>query len=694
MLQTFIQPIIDYLHNNPESTGIIVYFIACSEALAVVGTIIPGSVIMTAIGILIGSHIISPSITIVCAILGAITGDLISYWLGRYYKNRIHKIWPFTRHPHWLEKGENFFKKHGGKSIILGRFLGPIRCLVPLIAGTFKMGQIRFLIVAIPSAAAWAVGYLLPGILVGALSLELPPKLALQFIIAVLAIILFVVLFSWGAHYFFSFIGETINRKIKNLWHFLQTHKQTHWFTELLTDPRNPENHTQIILLFYAIITSLIFMFILGNVEYQGWLTFLNVPLFNLLQSLRTNIGDNIFILITELGAPEVMLSAAVLIFAWLAYRRYWRAAIHWVALVFAASWSIHVFKSLFHFPRPEGFMIIDTTSCFPSGHTLLTISLLGFLAVLINQEIAIKKHRLTFLVAIITAIIVGISRLYLGAHWLTDVLGALFLGATLVLLVTISYKRTHNKHLPITKFIRVILISFLLTWIVFAALNFRDLKYAFTSNWALQSQKLTLSDWQKHRNYQPIFRTNRFGAPIEAINIEWFSDLKNIKKTLEEQGWKNQDTSLSLVGFLQNVSKQNNGFRLPIFPQLYQNQRPSLLMTKRIQINAENLPGNETATKDKATWIIMLRLWPANMQIQNSDTPMWVGIVNYYKAPQKLFTIKKHKSKKPFLGATDELLPDLKNYYHVNVIQYPIDQQPSFVQHLHWDGIMLLISP
>lgn len=681
MLQTLFQTIIDYLHNNTNSAGIIVYFITFLESLAIAGTLayIPGSVVMTAIGILIGSRVIPASVILSCAVFGAITGDIISYWMGRYYKDRIHKIWPFTRYPHWLEKGEDFFKKYGGVSLIVGRFFGPIRCLVPLVAGTFKMRPLIFLLVAIPSASGWAIGYLLPGILIGALSLELPSSLAFKFIGVVLGFLLLAALISWGAHYFFSRLGGTINKKIKNLWYFLQKHKQTHWFTELLTDPHNPENYTQIILLFYAIISGLIFLFIAGNVEYQSKLTFLNEPLFHLLQSLRTNIGDNIFLIVTILGSSKVMVGSTALILTWLVFKRYWRAAIHWLALFLATGWSIHVFKSLFYSSRPTGFLVTDLTSSFPSGHTLLTISLLGFLAALIGQEIPTKKRRIAYIAAIVISIIVGSSRLYLGAHWLTDVLGSLFLGATLILLTTISYKRSHKTCLPVTKFVQVILISFLLTWIVFGVLNFKETKYKYTPNWLSQTQNVALADWQQHINYEPIFRTNRFGKETEAINIEWLGDIENIHVLLERQGWKGQDAALSMIGFLRNISNQDNGFRLPIFPQLYQGQRPSLVMTKQLEVNGK--------------WIIMLRLWKSNIQIQNSSTPMWVGIVNYYKAPPKLFTIKKHKKKNHFLGATDELLPYLKDF-HVKIIYYPVTQQPSNIHALRWNGRMLLIYP
>jgi len=680
MLQHLFQSIIDYLHNNPNSAGLIVYFIACSEALAVIGTIIPGSVTMTAVGILIGSRVIPITSTFVWAICGAITGDLLSYWLGRYYQKRIYKMWPFTTHPHWLESCEKFFAKHGGKSIILGRFFGPIRCFVPLIAGTLKMRLFRFLIAAIPSAAGWAIVYLLPGILIGALSLQLPRSLAFIFIGVILGLIILTLLIGWGVHHFFIYLANKINKKIKELWHFLQKHKQTHWVTELLTEQNNPENHTQIIAAIYAIACGYIFLLIMGGVIQQNVLTVFNDPVFELLQSLRTNIGDNIFLTITCLGSPQVMLISAGLILAWLAFNRYWRAAVHWLALILSAGWSIHVFKNLLYSPRPAGFIGNDLTSSFPSGHTLLTTSLLGFLAVLIKQEVNNKKnHHHIYLTTFLIILLVGISRLYLGAHWLTDVCASIFLGMTLVLLIAISYRRSHKHNLPVAKFTIAIITTFLLIWTVVGILGFNDLKEDHTIEWA--TQEVSFLNWKKHQDYPALFRTNRLGKPTEAFNIEWFGKLDAIRAKLKKQGWDDQETAFSVVGVLRNLSKVTYNYYLPILPQLYHNQYPSLLMIKPLADKSDN---------QKDQWILVLRLWKADTQIKKSSTPLWYGVISYYDAPSKL-SMKLHPKNDFFLGATDKLMPYAK-HFNFKQINYPREQQPPETQYLHWDGKLLLI--
>ena len=131
-----------------EHLGIIGYwlvlFVSFIESLAFVGEFVPGGVFVIFAGFLSAQGYFDLGDLIWFAAIGSILGDNLSYWLGskgmRFFrnKNRILKL-------SHLEKGELFFKKHGEKSILLGRFIGPLRPIVPFVAGLFKMRQRTFL---------------------------------------------------------------------------------------------------------------------------------------------------------------------------------------------------------------------------------------------------------------------------------------------------------------------------------------------------------------------------------------------------------------------------------------------------------------------------------------------------------------------------------------------------------------------
>ena len=76
--------------------------------------------------------------------VGAALGDWLSYWIGHKLETRVQHIWPLSQHPDLIPKGEAFIKKWGALGIFIGRFSGPLRASVPLVAGIFEMPFWRF----------------------------------------------------------------------------------------------------------------------------------------------------------------------------------------------------------------------------------------------------------------------------------------------------------------------------------------------------------------------------------------------------------------------------------------------------------------------------------------------------------------------------------------------------------------------
>lgn len=160
-LETY-QGVQDWIVANPNWAGFVVFTLLC-ESLAVVGLFIPGFVVMGIVGGLVSAEILELIPTLLWAIAGAIVGDGISYYIGYRFKEQLPNYWPFRRFPQWLERGKNFFIHHGGKSIVIGRFVGPVRPFIPVVAGMMNMKPRNFLIANVFSAILWAPVYMLPG---------------------------------------------------------------------------------------------------------------------------------------------------------------------------------------------------------------------------------------------------------------------------------------------------------------------------------------------------------------------------------------------------------------------------------------------------------------------------------------------------------------------------------------------------
>jgi len=153
---TVAQNVVDFVRNNEAWAVPIVFALAFGESLAFISLLIPAWGALVAIGALIGTSGISFWPIWVSASIGAAVGDWVSYWVGLKLEHTVAQVWPLSRHPDLIPRGEAFMKKWGVPGIFIGRFFGPLRASVPLIAGIFEMPYWRFQLANFTSAFVWA----------------------------------------------------------------------------------------------------------------------------------------------------------------------------------------------------------------------------------------------------------------------------------------------------------------------------------------------------------------------------------------------------------------------------------------------------------------------------------------------------------------------------------------------------------
>ena len=219
-----LKPFIDWLQANPGLATLTVFCISCAESLAIIGLFIPGTIIMPAIGGMVGAGVLPAYWIIIGAILGAIAGDSFSYWLGYRYHSQIRSYWPFNRVPKVLNHGEHFFNKYGGLSVFIGRFVGPVRPIIPVIAGMLSMSPSRFVLANIFSAIAWALVYMAPGMLLGAISQELAPHVAAHLLIILAVATLIIWCVSWLVNKLWNYLYQSFELLCKGLWQKASVH--------------------------------------------------------------------------------------------------------------------------------------------------------------------------------------------------------------------------------------------------------------------------------------------------------------------------------------------------------------------------------------------------------------------------------------------------------------------------------------
>mgnify|MGYP001058146474 CR=1 FL=1 len=162
-LSSALDGLLAFIVANQAWAAPIVFALAFFKSLAFVSLVVPATLLLVAIGGLVGaSHIAFVPIWLAVA-LGAGLGDWASYAIGYRIKGRARHIWPLSRHPDLLPRGERFFRRWGAMSVVLCRFFSPLRATIPLLCGIFEMGWWTFQLANWLSAPIWAFVLLAPG---------------------------------------------------------------------------------------------------------------------------------------------------------------------------------------------------------------------------------------------------------------------------------------------------------------------------------------------------------------------------------------------------------------------------------------------------------------------------------------------------------------------------------------------------
>ncbi|HMN39136.1 MAG TPA: VTT domain-containing protein [Hyphomicrobium sp.] len=163
MVQQFVESITTMMREHESWAAPIAFLVAFGESLCFASIVWPGWAILVGFSGALAASGVSPNVLmpmVIAAGLGGAVGYAISYWIGSYFKDSIASIWPFKNDPALIPRGEQFFTRYGAWSVFLGHFVGPVRAVIPVIAGMFRMPQFPFQIANTASAfiwAAWAV---------------------------------------------------------------------------------------------------------------------------------------------------------------------------------------------------------------------------------------------------------------------------------------------------------------------------------------------------------------------------------------------------------------------------------------------------------------------------------------------------------------------------------------------------------
>ncbi|MCP3869093.1 MAG: phosphatase PAP2 family protein [Gammaproteobacteria bacterium] len=601
---------LDWVALHPYWAGIVVFLVAMAESLAIVGLIVPGVVIMFGIGALIAAGAIEFWSAMSWAVAGAITGDGLSFWLGRHYQARLTSIWPFVRYPDTLAQGIAFFEKYGGKSVAFGRFFGPVRAVIPLVAGMMGMPTWRFLVANILSALAWAPAYLLPGMVFGA-SLELASEVAARLVILMLLIAAILWIVMWIIRKLFTLIHPHTTPMVQSLFRWSRLHPWAGKVASALADPNHPEAKGLSILATLLIVATGLFALVLTAVIEGTALAGFDNTVLQTLQSLRTPWADEFMIKLTWLADALVILTLFLGILSYLLWRGHQRTALYWLsASAFYLAGSTFL-KWLLRIPRPDVLAAPLNSYSFPSGHTLFSVLVYGFLAIIIARALSPKWRWIPYVSAGAVVTSVGFSRLYLGVHWFSDILGSVTLGLAWITALGIAYHQhtkieTRWRSLAISALVLLVMAMLTQNWLW----KNRDLERYAVSRRVEIVQEL---DWiNKKGEALPIERLDSHGTRNFPINLQFAGPLDLFERSMNTAGWQSS-SMLSAENLLKLLSPGLELQQLPVLPKVYDGQHEILALEK-------NLPGDVR---------LILRLWPSPVRLLPEGKTLWVGNVS-----------------------------------------------------------------
>ncbi|MEN1929079.1 bifunctional DedA family/phosphatase PAP2 family protein [Luteimonas sp. MJ250] len=605
MVSAWFDSLVTWIGAHPVAAGVAIFLIAFCDAVIILGAVVPALPLLFAIGVLIGFGEISGPYAIACAALGALAGDASSYWIGYRWGPQLRATWPFRKYPQLLDRAGVLFRRNEIKGIFIARYVGPVRPFVPAIAGMSRMPLRRYVPASIVAAISWAVLFLGPGWLLGEAYdavAAVADRLAL-----VVAALLAAIALAWSlVLYTYRWFANHADALLARALRWTRDHPRLGRYAAALISPNRPESASLVLLAVCLLAIGVAWFTLLATMLARGEPLALDLRIHDAMYALRNPLADRLMAGLASIGDPVVLGLPIALSTLWLLWRRRWMAAAHWLAALAFGLVLTAALEAAIDMPRPPTAL---SGFGFPSvGLTMTTITF-GFFAVLIARELPGRQRVWPYLVSGAVVAVLGFARLYLGAHWLTDLVGGMLLGVAWLLALGIAYRRHVARSFWMRPLAGLFYGAFLLAALWHAPRAVDPLLERFAPQPAPANIDLD-SWWRDGWAALPSQRNERDASRRWPLDVQVAGPLKPLETHLGQRGWTIQaqaDWSDTLLLLDDDT------------PALEQKVLPATLGA-----SAETLLARRTLDDGR---ILVLRLWHAPRQPRDG-TPLWIGTV------------------------------------------------------------------
>ncbi|WP_322031105.1 VTT domain-containing protein [Paraburkholderia sp. J76] len=605
------------------------------ESLAFVGTFIPGSTAMFVAGAFAATGTINLGWLFVCAIGGAVAGDGVSFWIGHRYRGSLGQMWPFSRHPGILERAQAYFVSHGTRSVILARFIAPLRAVVPIVAGMAGMKPMRFFMMNVISALIWAPAHIVPGVVFGA-SLQLAGAVSFRLVV-VIGIVALAIWLIWRfvrmlLLHIDNWAGAS--RRSAAQWAAQHPGRASKRIARLL-DPAQPALGPVLVITGLVPICAAVFSYVLGNVLRGAPLVQLDQSVRQFLQSIHTTWADVALARVETLGSAWTLAALVATMGIWMVLERRWRTIAYWMIAAGVSQVLILILRFAIHHTAPGRGQALEAY-VFPSDRVSTMVIVYGFVMFLLVRRASMLEAAIVAAVGNAIVVAVAFAGLYFDRFLFSDAIGGAAFAAIWVAIVVLTSLWRYPKRPPQRVFMPPVVLVVLICAFVLQAMLPGSTAEPPTAATAAPPVVISQLEWSDSlwRTFA-CYRFDMKGVRREPITIQWAASAEDLRAALRDAGWA-EGPQLSVRNLLSLVAPNVDVMSLPLLPKL-NNGLPSPLVFARARLIDESRAHNEKFAPGSRRDV--LRFWPSGYALaprhagtgegKAADvllTPVWVG--------------------------------------------------------------------
>ena len=620
-MTALVQQFTDFVVAHPSLAGLVIFVSAAAEAIVVVGAVIPGTAVVLGVAALAGAVHISIWPLVLWAAAGGIVGDGLSYWLGHRYGAGLQRMWPLSRRPELLARGEAFFVRHGGKSVFIARFLPGVRAVVPVAAGMLGMRPSTFYGANIASALVWALSHVLPAAGVG-FAASILGAISGRLAALLIGTLVTLALMLWALRAMVLRAAPALGRGYRAAvgWGRAHRHARVRAWAEAF-DPQTPRVPA-FLLWGMALFGALAgFLGVLEDVLTGDPLTRADAAINHLVQSLRTGWADGIMVVFTMLGDGVVVLPFAVVIVAALLLGRAWRLAAGVTLAFVLARVFVVATKGILRIERPLAVYTGVDAFSFPSGHATMAVVIYGISAWLIGHGLAMRARLAVYAGTLVLVLMIVFSRIYLSAHWPSDVLAGLLFGAGLVAAFGLIFDRVRVPRPGLLGALSLACLLLAGSWHVAQGYASTRAAYAAQEPTLSMTREAWLSGGWRDLSAR---RIDLLGEAEEPLVLQWEGDARSLRAQLLAAGWQDPVpwSQASAARFLDPAARLD---RLPPLPRMDDGRTPLVTLT-----HAQPRLGGR----------LVLHAWPSGYLVDGAPLLVAAVVREVAQRPWRLLTV------------------------------------------------------